>query len=488
MGSSRCFLAIGIQSYDFRPLPNAKPDAASLATKFKTMGYRTKTSCELEKAEDLRDELHRFGQDMVAKDTEVIVMYVAAHGISSEGKVYILLKSATGDDDLSASVEIDDILNQLLSFNSRDDCFVLLICDCCRSALSEAALQNSEVRRQSRWLHRRHAIMWSTAANKAADDGEPKEGNGPFADSLIYFLDDGIKLDDLRNKVVKEVKKRTKGRQEVRMDVADLSGLEHIFRCEGSAQVDLEAGSTTLASSFLTNSTSLSRMSRQCRRRSSACCRVIGLLVTLLLTGLVGFAIGVGSTIESCKLGHWQNGPCDTSCGGGHRQQVRQSGHECPQALRQHENRTDPMLCNVLACPADCCFESTCPFEGDLQCNSTSCEALLNVSLCEYPLELSFDSTVYGRPVRWILRKVRHETMSLVDEETGIGTEIMLNMSAKLPSKQAACECLRDFSIYVLRKSFRSKCIDLRPNHELAMLLVEAWHAPTVSRTPMKAK
>ena len=475
MGSSRCFLAIGIQSYDFRPLPNAKPDAASVAAVFKTMGYRTQTSCELEGAEDLRGELRRFGQGIVAKDTKVIVMYVAAHGISSEGKVYILLKSATGEDDLSASVEIDDILNQLLSFDSRDDCFVLLICDCCRSALSKADLQNSEVRvrGQSRWLHRRHAIMWSTAANKAAGDGEPKEGHGPFADSLIDFLrdgilHDGIKLDDLRNKVVKEVKKRTKGQQEVRMDVADLSGLEHIFRFEGSAQADLEAGSTTLASSsFLTNSTSLSRMSRQCRRRSSACCCLIGLLVTLLVTGLVtlvAFAISGGSIIESCKLGDWQNGPCDSSCGGGHRQQVRQSGHRCPPALRRHENRTDPRPCNVLACPADCCFESTCPFQADLQCDSNSCEALLNISLCEYPLQLSFDSTVYGRPVRWILRKVRHETMGVVDKETEIGAENSLNVSAKLPSKQAACECLRDFSIYVLRKSFRSKCIDLHPN------------------------
>ncbi len=88
----------------------------------------------------------------LAKDTEVIISYLVGHGIAVGGKARLQLQNASAPDDGSEenSVEVDYLLNELLSLESRTNSFVLIMNDFCRSEICQEAQQGSDVR-QARW-------------------------------------------------------------------------------------------------------------------------------------------------------------------------------------------------------------------------------------------------------------------------------------------------------------------------------------------------
>ena len=88
----------------------------------------------------------------LAKDTEVIILYLVGHGIAVSGKARLQLQNASGLHDGSEenSVEVDYLLNELLSLESRANSFVLMMNDFCRSEICQEAQQGSDVR-QARW-------------------------------------------------------------------------------------------------------------------------------------------------------------------------------------------------------------------------------------------------------------------------------------------------------------------------------------------------
>eukprot|EP00434_Breviolum_minutum_P011159 symbB.v1.2.009845.t1/scaffold628.1/size179110/8 len=211
--SRRCFLAIGIQNYSspLDQLKNAASDAASVETLFQQLGYRTQLSCHLCNIQEVRDALQKFGQ-LVREDTEVIILYLVGHGIAVSGKARLQLQNASGLHDGSEenSVEVDYLLNELLSLESRANSFVLMMNDFCRSEICQEAQQGSVVKlaaRSKRWLERRYATLWSTGANRDAYDGEFSDGRGPFAKSLVYRITDSknLSLDNLRDQLAADV-------------------------------------------------------------------------------------------------------------------------------------------------------------------------------------------------------------------------------------------------------------------------------------------
>lgn len=88
----------------------------------------------------------------LAKDTEVIILYLVGHGIAVSGKARLQLQNASGlrDGSEENSVEVDYLLNELLSLESRANSFVLMMNDFCRSEICQEAQQGSHVR-QARW-------------------------------------------------------------------------------------------------------------------------------------------------------------------------------------------------------------------------------------------------------------------------------------------------------------------------------------------------
>lgn len=136
----------------------------------------------------------------------------------------------------------------------------------------------------------------------------------------------------------------------------------------------------------------------------------------------------------------------------------------CPDALKRTETRT--RQCNVLACPADCCFWHSCPFLADLICDDTTCHPFINMTVCD-PIERgseSFDSTVQGREVSWSFSFwFRSHVVALLDKDTGFTSSDTLNKTTTeptMPTKRSFCECLGGFARKVLRKKFSGSCLD----------------------------
>ena len=478
-GSRRCFWGIGIQDYKFRPLLNAVADAASMQVLFEELGYETRLSCHLSNADKLNEELTHF-QGKVNQDTEVIVVYIAGHGFMSNGKARLQLQDAKFIGDLTDgnSIQVADLLDHLLiRFETSITSFVLVICDFCRSVIPKES--QDEMVTIPRWLSRRYATWWSTAINQPAGDGKPESGRGPFVASFIHHVqkERKISLDEMRDRVEKSVALKTKKFQRTSLCCGSLEGLDTILWKEDLSSIPSTAASSSsmleaATSSLIRPNSSHELFPWRCVVQTQSaqrrwCLRCFGTLalVALVVCAIVAVsAMSSGDTIGKCRLGEWHDqGTCSKPCGGGVQQQERESSRECPSALRQREQRI--RQCNMLACPSDCCFESVCPFQNDLLCNDTACHAFLNMSVCEFPKpgSIRFNSTVYGRPVWWKNWHRLQSWVTLLDETRMLEFTYELNASAKMPAKQAVCECLGDFSVTILQKRFLSSCIDLPP-------------------------
>lgn len=250
------------------------------------------------------------------------------------------------------------------------------------------------------------------------------------------------------------------------MYCSSLDGLTDMFAREGhntdstiTPGTDLECGSSRLT--LLTSSGGETSL-RRCSPSTRQWC--ILLLVVLVIGVAIGLAVLLThpSAVQNCRFGDWYDAdPCSRPCGGGEQWQAREHYGACPPELAKKEWRKNK--CNLLACPTDCCFDWTCPFQVDLLCNSTNCHAFLNMSHCEFPLpgSITFNSTVYGRPVRWKDWHLRKSWVTLLDQHSQWEFTNPLNDSSQVPTRQAVCECLQEFSQTILRKTFDTSCLDL---------------------------
>ena len=119
--------------------------------------------------------------------------------------------------------------------------------------------------------------------------------------------------------------------------------------------------------------------------------------------------------------------------------------------------------CAVLACPWDCCFPDDCPVQCDLRCNSWTCEALVNMTVCEYFWgfsKITGDTTIVGRPVTWTAFNyaIHRSSISLHDHGFGKTFVHRLNLSFESPSRVAFCRCLGDYARSILNKRMRTNC------------------------------
>jgi len=115
-----------------------------------------------------------------------------------------------------------------------------------------------------RWFQRRYATLWSTGANQPASDGNPSDGHGPFAKSLVYRIthSKNLRLADLADQLDADVSMKTKNRQGVHFYHRSLEGVTTLFDhlgSESTASTDLESRSS------LTSFTS-DRNDRNCAR------------------------------------------------------------------------------------------------------------------------------------------------------------------------------------------------------------------------------
>lgn len=115
-----------------------------------------------------------------------------------------------------------------------------------------------------RWFQRRYATLWSTGANQPASDGNPSDGHGPFAKSLVNRIthSKNLRLVDLADQLDADVSLKTKNSQGVHFYHRSLEGVTTLFDhlgSESTASTDLESRSS------LTSFTS-DRNDRNCAR------------------------------------------------------------------------------------------------------------------------------------------------------------------------------------------------------------------------------
>lgn len=152
---------------------------------------------------------------------------------------------------------------------------------------------------------------------------------------------------------------------------------------------------------------------------------------------------------------------------------MRSSGPDPSSPERQRQ-----VPCAVLACPWDCCFDDYCPVQCDLRCSSWTCEALVNMTVCDFYWGFSSiteDATIVGRPVTWtVFNYAAHRSgISLHDHGFDKTFVHRLNFSFESPTRVAFCRCLGDYATSILNKRMMTKCEDVsednssRPMHSI---------------------
>lgn len=188
----RVALVIGNGAYKNVPrLPNPPKDAKAMAALLRNLGFEVVTGTDLTQV-GMTDNLRRFASE--ADNADVALFYYAGHGLSLEGKNYLLpvdanLKSEL-DVKLGGPIDVNVMLDQTMATSKvklvfldacRDNPFVEQIS---RSARTRSTTINSglaEMKSSEGTL-----LAFATAPGQVAYDGEG--GNSPFTAALLNNL------------------------------------------------------------------------------------------------------------------------------------------------------------------------------------------------------------------------------------------------------------------------------------------------------------
>jgi uncharacterized caspase-like protein len=192
MAERRVALVIGNGAYKRVPtLPNPPSDAVAMSALLRTLGFKVLTGSNLDR-DGMADRLREFSTETQGAD--VALFFYAGHGLSLDGKNYLLpidanLKSEL-DVKLGGSIDIEVMLQQIMA----DAKVKLVLLDACRDNPFVSQIARSVKTRTvavSSGLAEMKSgegtlLAFATGPGQVALDGD--KGNSPFTRALLENL------------------------------------------------------------------------------------------------------------------------------------------------------------------------------------------------------------------------------------------------------------------------------------------------------------
>ncbi|KAJ56435.1 hypothetical protein ACMU_05695 [Actibacterium mucosum KCTC 23349] len=199
-------LVIGNAHYQATvPLPNAIKDAELVGKALKSAGFRVFVAKDLKRQELLR-AIAEF--KVAAHEAELVVVYLAGHGVQVAGETYFLATDSPKlDADWLASAIPVGAIAKALSDKVRHK---VLFIDACRTPIDNADM--SKLSPLARGVEAGTFLSFAAQPGAAAFDGADE--NGPYAQSLSAALvNKDWDLNQIDRKVRLEVMRLTGGTQ-----------------------------------------------------------------------------------------------------------------------------------------------------------------------------------------------------------------------------------------------------------------------------------
>ncbi|MEM8978542.1 MAG: caspase family protein [Pseudomonadota bacterium] len=247
LAEKRAALVIGNNSYvHAQDLKNPINDAEALAAKLETLGFEVTKGIDLD-YDSLRDTVRSFAR--VAARADITLVYYAGHGISVDGKNYMVPVDASLSDEIDWQFEVYEVA-ELLELVDRSPGPSLIFLDACRDnplAQQLASVQGMGSRSLStRGLSRipteelgvtGSVIAYATEPGQVAADGQ--ENNSPFATALLRHIDTpNTDFASITSLITRDVLKLTNGVQQPRFDVS-LTGPLMLNEVEEMTPIDV---------------------------------------------------------------------------------------------------------------------------------------------------------------------------------------------------------------------------------------------------------
>jgi len=226
----RVALVVGNGAYKFVPgLPNPPSDATAIAGVLRNVGFDVAVGTDLSR-EQMADKLREFAT--TAQGADVALFFYAGHGISVDGKNYLIpidvnLRSEL-DVKINGPIDVEVMLQQTMS----DARIKLVFLDACRdnpfvTQITRAMPKSRNVAVSSGLTEMKSSegtlLAFATGPGQVALDGE--NGNSPFTKALLNNLAaPDLEIRHMLTKVRAEVSEETR-KQQLPWENTNLTGL-----------------------------------------------------------------------------------------------------------------------------------------------------------------------------------------------------------------------------------------------------------------------
>lgn len=243
--SPRVALVVGNGRYAGMPmLPNALNDAADVCAALRELKFDTTCVTDVATRRDFKREIQAF-RARLGPGTAA-VFYYAGHGLQLDGENHLLPTQAQ----IQRKEDVEDetlALPYLMAAldDSRAD-FMLVVLDACRNSPFARGFSRSTTRGLAPVsdVPAGSLVLYSTAANDTASDGEGGARNSPFAKHLLANIrQPGLSVESMIKRVsvgVQQETLRAGGRRQVPFTYGSFAG-EFCFAGCAAAAPDLEA-------------------------------------------------------------------------------------------------------------------------------------------------------------------------------------------------------------------------------------------------------
>ena len=209
-------LVIGNANYtSIRKLVNPVNDATAIAAKLRSLGYQVELQTNIGNAAMGRS-VNTFIQRLSGSRDNEGFFWFAGHGVQLDGENFLLPVDVDGTDDVSVKYSSFPVNRLIESFDktARNKVNVVVLDACRNNPFTKAGGKRS----LSRGLSVVHDIppdlfiIFSTAANDEADDGEGKN-HSPFADAFLRNMDSNEDLSIVIRSITRETLQLTNNKQ-----------------------------------------------------------------------------------------------------------------------------------------------------------------------------------------------------------------------------------------------------------------------------------
>lgn len=211
-------LVIGNANYSSLPqLDNTVNDAKAIEQKLSGLGFEVDLLVDAS-LQDMQRGLAVFAEKL---DSDTIsLVYYAGHGVQEEGVNYLIPSTADIQQSWqlkSSTISMDTILNALDDSLSP---LKMIMLDACRDNPFKDNRRLSRTLRSKAGLAQFVStsgtiVSYATAPDRVAYDGNPGDRNSPYTTALLEHISTpGIKVGEMLNRVGKDVRQTTAGKQE----------------------------------------------------------------------------------------------------------------------------------------------------------------------------------------------------------------------------------------------------------------------------------